>query len=167
MKLSSILTLSLLVPAFAMAQEPSTVVNLAKPTNVAESWYFETHESGAGEMVIDEEAVTFKTTKITDDAWHVQVYQHGFDFEEGARYRVSFAIKSDERVKVLCHAMINEDDWHEIGLHEEIYCRPEYQKQEFTFQAEQVKAANNRLGFQLGYELGSVSVKDLVIEKLE
>ena len=57
--------------------------------------------------------------------------------------------------------MIDEDDWHEIGLHETLNLGKEFKSFEFTFRASNVARKKNRIGFILGEEIGDVIVKEM------
>ena len=58
-----------------------------------------------------------------------------------------------------------EDD-HEIGLHEEISAvGTEFKKYEYTFQASTTLAGKNRVGFVLGTEKGSMTLKNATLTR--
>ncbi len=117
-------------------------------------------------MVIEDDAVKFTSTEIDGTDWHVQAYQTGLNLKDGESYTVSFEAKSPERRAVIVVAGIDQDDYHEIGLHEEIFATSvEYKKYEYTFTASGTAAGKNRLGFVLGTEKGSVSIKNLKMVK--
>jgi hypothetical protein len=141
----------------------SEAKNLLKPTNDVESWVFELNDEGQGEMTVDGDAIVFKTTKTTGTDWHVQSYQPGLDLKEGQDYVVKFQMKSPDKVAVLLVCQIHEEDWHEIGLHEEIHPSDEYTDFEYEFTATDVADKNNRIGFVLGIDEGEVSVKDMTL----
>jgi len=138
--------------------------NLAKPTNKAESWRLEQHEGGKGTMKIDGDAVVFETTAVDSENWHVQATMTGLDLKEGKEYEVSFKAKSTPDRSVLFTAMIDKDDWHAIGLSEQIELTKDWKDLKFTFKAEGVAGEmKNRVSFMIGAEKGVLSVKDLMI----
>ncbi len=158
----ALLCLSLSVQAEDAKAPPS----LLKPINVAESWRFEQHESGKGRMTIEGDAVTFTSTEIDGTDWHVQVYQTGLDLKDGDDYTLTFEAKSPERRAVIVVAGIDQEDYHEIGLHEEISAvNTEYKKYEYTFRADATAAGKNRIGFVLGTEKGSITLKSATLVK--
>jgi hypothetical protein len=170
--LVSALLLVFLVTALAADEAPSNdakseakgeAKNLLKPTNEVESWVFELNDEGQGEMSVADDAIVFKTTKTTGTDWHVQAYQTELDLEEGKDYIVKFQMKSPDKVALLLLGLINEDDWHEIGLHEEVQPGEEYKEFEYEFTATDVVDGNNRIGFVLGIDEGEVSVKDMTL----
>lgn len=155
-----------LVTSFLTADDNAGSTNLLKPVGKQESWRFEQHEAGKGMMKVDEESVTFTSTELDGTDWHVQAFQVGLDLKEGASYTLSFEAKSPERRAVIVIAGIDQDDYHEIGLHEEIFATSvDYKKYEYTFQASGVAAGKNRVGFVLGTEMGSMTVKNLKLVK--
>ena len=151
---------------FVLAEDAPKSENLLKPHNVAESWRFEEHEAGKGAMTVEGDTVTFSSTATDGTDWHIQVLQNGLDLKDGESYTLSFEAKSAERRAVIVQGGVDEDDFHEIGLHEEISAvPPEYKKYEYTFQASSVAAAGkNRIGFVLGSEKGAMTLKSLSLK---
>ncbi len=139
--------------------------NLLSPTAKAESWTFETAQGGEGTMQVIDDTVVFKTTKTTGENWHVQAYQGGIDLEEGAEYTVRFKMQSPDNCMVVLLGLINQSDWHEIGLNEEVRPDATLRDYEYTFTARDVVKDNNRIGFELGTDKGTVVIKDVTLIK--
>lgn len=136
-----------------------------KPTNKTESWRFESTSDGKGSMKVDGDAITFTATETSNENWHVQAYQPGLKLEEGADYKVTFEIKSPETKTVLLVAQINEEDWHEIGLHEEVWTTKDWAKEEINFTAQDIVNNKNRIGFIFGEAKGSISIRNFKLIK--
>jgi hypothetical protein len=141
--------------------------NLLQPTNDLESWVFEINGNGQGRMKVDEDAIVFTTTQIDGTDWHVQAYQPNLDLEEGKEYVVKFQMKSPQEATLLLVAQVHQEDWHEIGLHEELKPGKEFEDYEFEFTASDVVEGNNRIGFVLGMNEGDVVVKDMTLTEKE
>jgi hypothetical protein len=140
--------------------------NLLKRTNDPESWQLQLTDGGQGDMKADGDAIVFHVTEIDDTNWHVQVYQTGLDLKNGKEYVVKFKAKAPKASGLLLVAAIHQEDWHEIGLHEDLDPSDDFKQYEFTFTANDVVPNNNRLGFVLGSSKGTVEIKDLtLIEK--
>jgi hypothetical protein len=138
--------------------------NLAKPANKAESWRLEQHEGGKGTMKIDGDAAVFETTAIDNESWHVQATMTGLDLKEGKEYEISFKAKADPARTIHVNVMIDKDDWHPIGLSEDVDMTKDWKEYKFTFKAEGVaEEMKNRVSFMLGADKGTMSVKDLAI----
>lgn len=136
--------------------------NLLKPTNKADSWRFEEAEGGKGKVSVEEEWIAFKVTEITGTDWHVQAVQPGLDLKENTEYKLTFEYKSDVRRTAAVNAMIDEEDWHEIGLHEDLYAGTSPQKYETTFRATGVNnKKKNRITFALGTDKGTLYLKNV------
>jgi hypothetical protein len=162
--------LFLLFPLVALAADEappkdakSEAANLLKPTNDPESWVFELNDAGKGEMTVDGDAIVFHTTETTRTDWHVQAYQPEIDLQDDKVYVVKFQMKSAEPVELLLVAGINEEDWHEVGLHENLSPTDEFKDYQFEFTARDTVDKNNRIGFVLGIDKGVVSVKDMTL----
>lgn len=135
--------------------------NLLQPTNELESWVFELYGDGDGDMKVVEDTIVFTTSTSDGTDWHVQAYQPNLDLKEGKEYVVKFQMKSPQEVTLLLVAQIHQEDWHEIGLHEELQPGKEFEDYEFEFTANDVVDGNNRIGFVLGMGEGDVVVKDM------
>jgi hypothetical protein len=140
--------------------------NLLKPTNKLESWRFEQNESGKGTMAVDGDAIVFEVTAVDGTDWHVQVYQIDLDLKDGKEYVVTFKAKAAADRSVHLNAMIHQEDWHPIGLEENVDLSKDWKDYKYEFKAENTVAKKNRIGFQLGNEKGKVWVKDMsLVEK--
>jgi hypothetical protein len=163
--------LSFPLAAFAADEAPpkeaakdAAANNLLKPTNDPESWTLELTDDGKGEMKADGDAIVFTTTNTTGTDWHVQAYQTGLDLENDKDYVVKFKAKADKPVEFLLVGQIHEPDWHEIGLHEQVRPTDEYKDYEYEFTAGDTSANKaDRIGFVLGIDKGSVSIKDMTL----
>lgn len=144
----------------AFAEEPK---NLLKPINKLDSWRFEKADGGDGSMKVEEDTIVFTTTKITGSDWHVQAVQTGLDLKDGQRYTLKFKVKADSSISIGVNAMIDQDDWHQVGLGEQIFVNKNWQDCEFTFQAENTVAKKNRISVVLGFDTGTVTIKDMTL----
>ncbi len=141
--------------------------SLLKTTEDVANWRLEETQKGKGSMVSKDGAIVFETTSVGDENWHVQAYQTGLNLKEGSQYLVSFKLRSPDRSTVLLMGLINQADWHEIGLHEEINGTPDFVSHQFTFTATGIVPNNNRIGFVLGTDKGTVMIKDMILKQLK
>jgi hypothetical protein len=137
--------------------------NLLKPTNKPDSWRFEQHEQGKGSIAADGDAIVFDVTAVDGTDWHVQAYQVDLDLKDGKEYVVTFKAKASGDRSVHCNAMVDQEDWHAIGLDENVDLTKDWKDHKYEFKAENTVAKKNRIGFQLGNEKGKVWVKDMVL----
>ena len=137
--------------------------NLLKPTNKPETWRFEQHEGGKGSMAADGDAIAFDVTAVDGTDWHVQAYQTDLPLKDGKEYVVTFKAKASADRAVRLNAGIDQDDWHLIGLDEEVGLTKDWKDYKHEFKADQTAANKNRVGLQLGQEKGKVWVKDMML----
>jgi Carbohydrate binding domain len=154
------ISMMLFVPAAVVADDAK---NLLKPVNKAESWRLEKHEGAQATLNVADDAVVFSPTKLTGTNWHVQVFQTDLDLKEGKEYTLKLKLAASQRRNVLLVAMIDADDWHEIGLHEDLTVGKEVRPFEFTFRATGIVAKKNRIGFVMGDEMGDLIVKEMTL----
>jgi Carbohydrate binding domain len=145
------------------ATVPAAPKNLLKPTAKIENWQFEQLEDATGTIATEGDALAVTVTKVDGTEWHVQVIQPGLDLKEGKTYVVTGKARASVQRFVQIYAGVNEDDYHPIGLDDTIELTPAWRDFTFTFTAETVAAKNNRLGFSLGQEKGTVWLKDVTL----
>ncbi len=154
------ISMMLFFPAVVFAEDAK---NLLKPVNKAESWRLEQHEGAQATLKISDDAVVFNATKLTGTNWHVQVFQADLELKEGKEYTLKLKLTASQRRNVLLVAMIDAEDWHEIGLHEDLIADKEIRPFEFTFRATGIVAKRNRIGFLMGDETGDLIVKEMTL----
>jgi hypothetical protein len=154
------ISMMLFFPAAVVAEDAK---NLLKPVNKAESWRLEKHEGAQATLKISDDAVVFSPTKLTGTNWHIQVFQTDLDLKEGKEYTLKLKLTASQRRNVMLVAMIDADDWHEVGLHEDLTVDKEVRPFEFTFRASGVVAKKNRIGFVMGDETGDLIVKEMTL----
>ncbi len=148
-----------------IADEPTTTTdkNLLKKTADLQSWRFEQHENGKGAISVEDDAIVFTVQTPGSENWHVQAYQVDLDLKDGEEYTVTFKASSPNRHFVLLASGIDEDDYHETGLHEEFIATSEFKEYKFTFIASDTAKGKNRVGFVLSTEKGSLAIKDMTL----
>jgi hypothetical protein len=151
-------TLFLTVVAFAEDGK-----NLLKPVNKAESWRLEQHAGAEATLKAGDDAVVIDATKLTGTNWHIQAFQVDLDLTEGKEYTLKLKLAASQPRKVLLVATIDTEDWHEIGLHEDLSVEKEARSFDFTFKATGIVAKKNRIGFVLGDEKGDLIVKEMTL----
>src|SRR5689334_2856354 len=136
--------------------------NLLKPANKVDSWRFEQHEQAKGTIKPDGDAILLDATEPDSEAWHLQAVQTGLDLKEGHEYVLSYKAKGDPARTIQVNAMIDVDDWHPIGLSEDVELTKDWKDYSSTFKAENVaKEKKNRVSFVLGGDKGKVWIKDI------
>ena len=145
------------------AADKAGVDNILKPTADVKSWRLEQHEEAKGAIAAEDGAIVFDVTKDDGTDWHVQAFQTPVDLKNDVEYRVTFKAKASEERPVKVQAGVDEDDWHLVGLDEEVTLGKEWKEYEYKFTASDVRPMKNRVGFVLGMAKGKVYVKDLVV----
>ena len=154
-------TFFIAITLFAAAFVIADPVNLLKPANKLESWRLEKAGDAKSEMKIEEDSVVFRTTVVDSTDWHVQAVQTNLDLKDGKTYTIKFKAKSPDEISITVNAMIDQDDWHQIGLNEEVQLRKEFKDFSFDFTASDTVEKKNRISFVLGNSKGTVSIKEL------
>lgn len=139
--------------------------NLLKPTHQVGSWRFEQHEQAKGAIrSTNDGAIEFEVTNADGEAWHVQAVQTNLDLADGKEYTLRYQAKADAGRSIQVNAMIDVDDWHTIGLAEDVDLGKEWKDYTATFKAEGAnKEKKNRISFVLGGERGKVWLKDVTL----
>jgi Carbohydrate binding domain len=164
-KIAALCILVVALGLVAVAQEGK---NLLKPASKEGSWRMEQHEAGKGTMKVEDDAIVFDVTETDGTEWHVQAAQAGLDLKDGKEYVLTFKAKAEPDRQLPVNAMIDEDDWHQIGLSENADLTKEWKEFKYEFKAEQTNAAKkNRVTLVLGGDKGKVWVKDVSLMEKE
>ncbi len=154
------ISLMLFFPAAVVAEDAK---NLLKPINKATSWRLEKHEGAEATLKVADDSVVFNATKLTGTNWHIQAFQVDLDLKEGTEYTLKLKLTASQKRSVLVVATIDTEDWHEIGLHEDLTVDKEVRTSEFTFRATGTVAKKNRIGFVMGDDTGDLIVKEMTL----
>jgi hypothetical protein len=163
-KIAAVWAVVVAIGLVAVAEEGK---NLLKPASKEGSWRLEQREGGKGSMKVEEEAIVFDVTETDGTEWHVQAAEAGLDLKDGKEYVLTFKAKAEPDRQLPVNAMIDEDDWHQIGLSENADLTKEWKDFKYEFKAEQTNAAKkNRVTLVLGGDKGKVWVKEIsLVEK--
>lgn len=149
--------------AFVFA-DAKPAANLLKPTADVKNWRLEQHEEAKAAIAAADGAIVFDVTKDDGTDWHVQAFQTPVDLKDNTEYVVTFTAKSDGERVIRVQAGIDQEDWHLVGLDEEVTLGKDWKPYEAKFTATDTVAMKNRVGFVLGMAKGKVFVKDLVVK---
>ncbi|QOV91570.1 carbohydrate binding domain-containing protein [Humisphaera borealis] len=157
--------LALSAALFAADAKPAAdAKNVLKPTAEVKNWRLEQHEEAKAAISAADGAIVFDVTKDDGTDWHVQAFQTPVELKDNTEYVVTFKAKSDVERAVRVQAGIDQEDWHLVGLDEEVTLGKEWKEYEAKFTATETVAMKNRVGFVLGMAKGKVYVKDLVVK---
>jgi hypothetical protein len=138
--------------------------NLLQPAGDPAHWAFEQHEQAKGTVASAEGGILFDVARITGGEgtdWHIQAYQNSVDLNEGTAYVLRFKAKADAERTMRASAALQEEDWHTVGLDDEVDLGTGWRDYTYTFTAKSTLPKKTRVGFVLGNATGKVYLKDL------
>jgi hypothetical protein len=151
-------------PAALAADPPKDTKNLLPPAKQLDSWRFEQHESAKGNIKAEGDGVALTVTETDGTEWHVQAARPNLELKDGKQYTLAFKAKADADRTIQVNAMIDQDDWHPIGLNETPELTKDWKTYEYTFTAENVAGMKkNRITLVIGNEKGTVLIKDMTL----
>lgn len=137
-------------------------------------WHLEQHHGARAAMqaiaAADRpEGVRGQVLKVTidrlgDASWHLQLNQSGLALRDGENYTVAFHARADRPRKISVGASVAVDDWHNIGLHEEVKLDRQWRLYRYVFTAADTQPNHNRLGFGLGQAAGTVELAGVTLQ---
>lgn len=155
------IALLVILCSFVLAEDGR---NLLKPINKAESWRMEEHEGGKGSLKIDGDAVVLTSTKVTGTEWHVQAVMNGLDLKEGQEYVLKFKAKADGTNYMGVNAAVDEGDFHQIGLGEQLVVGKTVKENTLRFRAENISPnKKNRITLVVGFETCQVTISEMTL----
>ncbi|HEX4794365.1 MAG TPA: carbohydrate binding domain-containing protein [Humisphaera sp.] len=153
-----------LAPTLGAADDQPADTSLTRKTDDVKNWRLEQHEQAKGAIAAVDGAIVFDVTKEDGTDWHVQAFQSPIAVKENQEYTITFKAKADAERPIKVQAGIDVDDWHLIGLDEDITLTKEWKDYQYTFTANNVSKEKNRVGIMLGMATGKVYVKDLAMK---
>lgn len=135
--------------------------NLAKPAKEPVSWRLEQLETGKADMAPEGDAIVITIKEVSGTDWHVQAVQTNLKMADGKEYVLSFKAKASSDRNMPVNAMVDQEDWHTIGLTEAAEVTMDWKDFKYEFKAEGVSKEKNRISLVLGGEKGKVWIKDM------
>src|SRR5947209_14546562 len=130
------LTLSAIFALALLAAAPEAK-NLLKATNVPANWRLEQHEQAKASIAAEDDAIVIDVKETDGTDWHVQLTHPGLDLADGKEYTLSFKAKASDSRSVPVNAMIDVEDWHQIGLSETAEVTKDWKDFSYDFKADQ------------------------------
>ena len=151
---------SLFLAAVCFSAEP---VNLLKNAEKPESWRTETHDAAKAKTTVDDESLKVDITAADGTDWHIQLVYTALNLKDGKEYVLKFKGRAESDRQVPVNAMIDQDDWHQIGLSETADFTKEWKTFEYEFKADQTVASKNRISLILGGDKGAVWIRNVTL----
>lgn len=132
-------------------------------------WSWENQSGGDVKFTVEEQngpgAQTLKASINSNPGpdWHVQAHVTGLDFKPDTYYTVKFKVKSDRYRSIATNAMIDQDDWHNIGMSTTVGITDHETEQVVSFKTKNTVANHGRISFVLGATTGTVWILDLQV----
>jgi serine/threonine protein kinase/WD40 repeat protein/tetratricopeptide (TPR) repeat protein len=139
------------------------------PKDIVRLLSLELHGKAQARATVKGNQYEVNVTAVDPTVWHVQLYRHFLDLEEGATYTIRFRAKADVPRSIELYAQRNgAPDWGPIGpefvLGRSIPITEKWEKYETRFTAKNI-AAVNKINFILGQQTGTVWIDDFTVTK--
>jgi len=158
--------------------EPQVGKNLLRAEQTADNpqiWTLENNVPAHGTMqVLDAlegpagatgKVLRLEVTALGTENWHVQCYQAGVNLREGRSYLLSFWAKADRPRKLVVTAILDQADWHSLGLGSSVDLTAAWKKYMVPFVASHVVPNHGRVSFCLGDALGTVNLANISLRR--
>ena len=95
--------------------------------------------------------------------WHVQIHVPGLTYEAGRAYTLRFRAKCSTPSSMLASAVLDEPDWHNVGLSQSVKVGPAWREYSVPFTATEPRPEHNRIGFTIGALRGVLEIEGLTV----
>ncbi len=122
---------------------------------------------GAGEVPrgVPGKAARIRVLAIDAVNWHVQLHQVGLNLIDMEPYTLTFWARADRSRPLSLNATLDRDDFHWIGLSNQVALTTEWRKFSLVFTATRTLPNHNRLGFVLGDAVGTVDIAAISLQR--
>jgi len=109
------------------------------------------------------EVASFRATVNSNSGpdWHVQLHLTGLELKEGHGYTLRFRARCSKPGTMTASAVIDQPDWHGLGLAEPVQIGADWRNYAIPFTANGTVANHNRIGFAGGALRGVLEVEGL------
>lgn len=166
MRYKALAAISLLL-SFALAPAPPPEdprPNLLRPTNRAESWRFEQHGKGKGNLSVSGDELVLEVTEVDGTNWHVQAVQASLSLGDRVEYTLRFRARASAPRQITVTASADVAPYHTVGLAQGVDLGVEWKPYEFKFATSRVESGKSRLSFIVGNATGKVFLKDVTLK---
>jgi hypothetical protein len=136
---------------------------LLRNAGEAASWVVQDTNGVTSKLERVEGGLRWSADRAGTELWHLQIFQTGLPLEDGKTYTVTLEARlgkgSQQDVEV--SAMLDQADWHNVGLTKTAILGPDYRTFEWSFRAENVVQGHGRLNISLRNEPGVVELRSV------
>jgi WD40 repeat protein len=153
-------------PLPAAPRSPAVARDVPPPVETINARVFSLEMFGTAQATLVAEGASHRVTVTAVDGtdWHARLSQGRGDLQENTTYTIRFRAKGDAPRSISVVGQIDEPDWHEIGLKQEVRLSQEWQKYECKFQTTSL-STTNVIHFWLGSTTGTVWITDFTLTK--
>ncbi len=106
-------------------------------------------------------ALRCQMTQPGDQSWHFQTHQVNLDLSEGRTYTVTFQARSDAPREMRVYAMLQEADWHNVGLMATVKLTTDWRRYRYQFVTSRVVPGKSRLSFSYLNQPGTFELAEV------
>jgi WD40 repeat protein/serine/threonine protein kinase len=151
-------------PSPAAHSEPVQAGRWPPPIESARLFSLEQYGTAKATLGIEGNVCRIDVSAVDGVNWHVRISQALEDLQQGATYTLRFRAKADAPREIFLCAQIDEQDWHSIGLWENVPLTEKWQDYRYQFQAKDF-GAENMIRFTAGERIGTVWIADFRLTK--
>jgi hypothetical protein len=148
----------------AASSEPAGARSEARPLETARLFALELFDTAQATLAAEGNVCRVDIAAVDGTGWHARITKLFDDPQAGATYTVRFRAKADAPRRIVVGGFIDEPDWHDIGLSQDVPLTEVWQDYQYEFQAMDL-AAENSIQFNVGDQTGTVWIADFTLTK--
>jgi hypothetical protein len=150
----------------APAPRPGPALAADEPLEIEASRLFalELFNAARATLTTEGNVCRVDVTAVDGTNWHARATRVFDDLQEGATYTVRFRAKADVPRQIILYGQVDEPDWHDIGLSQDVPLTERWQTYQYQFRAKGL-AAENAIQFILGDRTGTVWIADFTLTR--
>ena len=148
----------------AAPSEPAEARSEARPLETARLFALELFGTAQATLATEGNVCRVDIAAVDGTNWHARITKLFDHPQAGATYTVRFRAKADAPRRIFLGGIIDEPDWHGIGLSQEVPLTEAWQDYQYEFQAKDL-AAENLIQFIVGDQTGTVWIANFTLTK--
>jgi hypothetical protein len=151
-------------PAPAAHQEQAIASSEPLPLDSARLFALELFGTAGATLAALGNVCRVDITAVDGTNWHARITKLFDDLQAGANYTVRFRAKADSPRRIWLGGLIDQPDWHGIGLGQDVPLTEAWQDYQYEFQAKDL-APENTIQFLVGDQTGTVWIAEFTLTK--
>jgi hypothetical protein len=136
--------------------------SILAPTLNLDDWATESYNGDWGDDHVTAGAIVANCVRTDGTGWHFQIHQDNVTLLEGKKYTLLFDARADQPSGLWVEAVVDQGDFHDVGLHQHVNIGTAWRAYRMTFTAHKVIPGHILAPqFEMGEQVGTIRLANI------